>query len=172
MAKLVSVGVKIGKSLDVKTARKLARESFLKRGGRAMQETQNLMLRTVQNASPNVSGATKQSWRKSSVIVTPEKITASVFSESSGALVAENGAKPHSPPPNALDNWIRTVKGSEISTERDLRSISFKIGKKLRTVGRTAKKVFSKAIKSIEQQVRAIVLRNIVRIDIDLTKKG
>lgn len=170
MARLFQATVQIGKALNVKTAQRLARESFKTRGRRAMGGVQGLMFNAVRAASPVVSGATKASWKKSPIIVTATEIKSNVFSEALGAIVLEKGAKRHSPPPNALDMWIQSVKGAEISTERELRDIAFKIRRKFQVSGKRATKIFENAVKAIRDKARIIVQRNLVKLTVDLVK--
>ena len=182
--KLFTVNVQIGKAINVKTARQRASQSFNRRAKGAMKGIQNLVFKAVRDASPVVSGGTKESWEKS-VIATipaaggfPAKVISSVISEEVSAVVLERGAKPHFPPKNALDQWIRKVLPAESSaTEEELRRTSFAIRKSISQRGLPSsfkgvgsKGLFARAVKAIKVKAQQIANRELVKIAVQIQK--
>lgn len=116
----------------------------------AMQEAVLLVEREVRENLPRVSGLTAGSIT-SDVASLPAGVLGVVGSSQPSALFLELGTRPHMPPVEALQPWVRAVLG--ISDPKENRSVAFLVAQKIARHGTEAQLPFERASRSTRAQV-------------------
>lgn len=117
---------------------------------RTMQEAVLLVEREVRENVPRVSGLTAGSIT-SDVASLPAGVLGVVGSSQPSALFLELGTRPHMPPVEALQPWVRAVLG--ISDPKENRSVAFLVARKIARDGTKAQRPFERASQSTHAQV-------------------
>ena len=138
---------------------------FQQEAVRAVNEISVLTRNRLVQVSPY--GGTNQlrtSWIITPAVPVGRGVVGKVASTAIQAVVLDEGARPHRPPPNALDVWIRRKVG--ITNRRDATRFSFFVRKKIARRGlpiiRSKKGMFSKAVRALKPfaAARLMAMRN------------
>lgn len=116
----------------------------------AMTEATLLVQREWQDGMPRVSGMTANSIQ-ADVASTPTGVLGVVGSSQPTALFIELGTRPHMPPIDAIEPWVKAVMG--ISQPQELRRVSFLVARKIAHEGTKAQYPMAKAVAAVEGQV-------------------
>lgn len=136
--------------------------------GAGIEEASALYVREVKEATPlGVTGLLRQSviWERAD---DGADIAAKAFSPLQYAAAVELGTKPHYPPIEPLQDWVRKkLDVREEDVERVARLIQFKIGKK----GTKAQSMFGSTLGRLTPQIAEIVRRSFERV-LDRLRRG
>ena len=121
-----------------------------------MHQATLLVQREWQENMPRVSGITARSIT-SDVASTPAGVLGIVGSSQPSAIFIELGTKPHMPPSEALQPWVKAVMG--IRDPKELERVAFLVARKIAREGTEPQRPMAKAVEAVEGQVVAIFER-------------
>lgn len=127
----------------------------------AMTEATLLVQREWQENLPRVSGLTAGSIT-SDVASTPAGVLGVVGSSQPAARFVELGTRPHMPPVEALEPWVRAVLG--VREPREVRSVAYLVARKIARKGTPAQYPMRRAVESVTGQITVIFERAAGRI--------
>lgn len=127
----------------------------------AMTEATLLVQREWQEGVPRVSGMTANSITRD-VASTPVGVIGIVGSSQPSAIFIELGTKPHMPPSEALQPWVKAVMG--IRDPKELERVAFLVARKIAREGTEPQRPMAKAVEAVEGQVVAIFERAAMRV--------
>ena len=122
----------------------------------AMTEATLLMQREWQENLPRASGLTAASIT-SDVASTPAGVLGVVGSSQPSAVWVELGTRPHMPPSEALQPWVKAVLG--IHDPKEVRNVAFLVARKIARHGTPAQRPMARAVEATEGQIIAIFER-------------
>lgn len=122
----------------------------------AMTEATLLLQREWQENLSRVSGITAASIA-SDVASTPAGVLGIVSSSQPSALFVELGTRPHMPPVEAIEPWVKAVLG--ISDPKQAKSVAFLVARKIARHGTPAQHPMARAAQATEGQITAMFER-------------
>ncbi|RMX19072.1 HK97 gp10 family phage protein [Vandammella animalimorsus] len=116
----------------------------------AMHQATLLVLHEAQENMPRASG---DAWRSigSEVHSTPAGVLGVVGSASPVAAFVELGTKPHMPPIDAIQPWVKAVLG--IADPKENRRVAYLVARKIAAHGTEAKRPLGRAAEAMQPQV-------------------
>jgi hypothetical protein len=129
----------------------IAREEFMK----AMVEADALIEREVKDEMPTATGVSRSSITSYEVAL-PEGMLGVVGSSLPHVAYIELGSKPHFPPIQALEDWVRVKFG--YNNEKEIRQAAFAIGRAISRKGTTGVHMFKKSFDRLQPRLAAIFI--------------
>lgn len=122
---------------------------------RAASEGAVMLRGRMVEASP-VGGTAllRNSWEVDPPLAEAKAVTAGTRTTAVQAIIVDEGARPHFPPPRALSQWVRRKLG--IVEPQDLRRTSFRIGRAIKRRGLPARRVLSRAFEAARPEIDRI----------------
>lgn len=118
-----------------------------------MHEATLLLQREAQENMPKVSGITARSLT-SDVASTPAGVLGIVGSSQPSAVFIELGTKPHTPPVEAMEPWVRAVLG--IRDPKEVKRVAFLVARKIARQGTEPQRPLERATLATEGQIVAM----------------
>ena len=118
-----------------------------------MTEAVLLVESEVKENIPRVTGLSANSIT-SDVISSPAGVLGVVGSSQASVVALELGTRPHMPPSEALEPWVKAVLG--IREPKEIKSVAFLVARKISRVGTEPKRPFAKAAAKTQGQILAM----------------
>lgn len=134
-----------------------------------MTEATLLVQREWRENTPRASGLTAGSIA-SDVASLPAGVLGVVSSSQPSALFLELGTRPHMPPVEAIEPWVREVLG--VSDPKDVKRAAFLVARKIARKGTPAQHPMARAVQSTEGQVVAMFERAAAKVVAHLAGEG
>lgn len=135
----------------------------------AMTEATLLVQREATERTPRVTGLTARSLT-SDAYLTPLGVEGTVGSTQISMIALELGTKPHMPPSEALQPWVRAVLG--ISEPQENKRVAFLVARKIAKHGTQPRHILRDTLATLEGQVTGIFERAADRIGEQLLGDG
>lgn len=123
----------------------------------AMLEATLLAQREWQENMPRGATGLTAGSIHSDVSSTPAGVLGVVGSSQPSAVWVELGTRPHMPPSEALQPWVKAVLG--IRDPKELRNVAFLVARKIARHGTPAQRPMAQAVEATEGQIIAIFER-------------
>ena len=123
----------------------------------AMREATLLAQREWQENMPRGATGLTAGSIHSDVSSTPAGVLGVVGSSQPSAVWVELGTRPHMPPSEALQPWVKAVLG--IHDPKEVRNVAFLVARKIARHGTPAQRPMARAVEATEGQIIAIFER-------------
>ena len=123
----------------------------------AMLEATLLVQREWQENMPRGATGLTAGSIHSDVSSTPAGVLGVVGSSQPSAVWVELGTRPHMPPSEALQPWVKAVLG--IHDPKEVRNVAFLVARKIARHGTPAQRPMARAVEATEGQIIAIFER-------------
>lgn len=134
----------------------------------AMHEATLLAQREWQENMPRGASGLTAASITSDVSSTPAGVLGVVSSSQPSAVWVELGTKPHMPPSEALQPWVKAVLG--IRDPKEVRNVAFLVARKIARHGTPAQRPMARAVEATEGQILAIFERAAAQVAAHITE--
>ena len=119
----------------------------------AMTQATLRLLHDVTENTPKVTGITASSFA-SDVFSTPAGVLGVVSSSQPSAVYIELGTRPHMPPAEAMEPWVRAVLG--IRDPKEVKQVAFMVARKIAKHGTEPQRPLERATISAKSEIIAM----------------
>ena len=147
----------------------LAKSIIKQESIRAVNESTIKIRDRMIEVSPVALGTLRGSWITVPARTKVGGVEGSTLTSQAQGIIIDEGARPHRPPPQNLEPWIRRKLG--ISGIKEVKKAAFLVSRKISRRGLPARQLFSRAVKRLRKTLTRIQ-ENMIRRVVKRLDKG